>query len=220
MLITETISDYLQTHDFLKMPLFGVFLTSENSAFYDEKSGALLPPAREINFSVDFELQDDSFAQFLAQKENLSLEESHKKIVEIVEYWKRTLDEKKELLLQNIGSFFLEDSQMTFKGERLSTENPASFGLEKIELSTLNSTKSSVNLVGDYKKSNSKLWWLLFLVPAGLIIYFTTQNPELIFGQKSFPQQKKTKKKNAKKTSEKVLPADSLSIKNFQNVQK
>ena len=224
-MMTDLISKYLLTYSAVKIPGFGTFLQKNSQAFYDEKSAALLPPAKELFFEVYFDLRDEDFAQFFATQKNLSLSESHAKIKEFTDYWKSTLEDKNELEIPELGNFFVNDTHLVFKGKRFSTANPDNFGLEEVNLAQLKkklsvTKKPSTN---DYKTSSNKFWWLLLIIPTAAIVYFATQNPELIFGKKSFKSLNKIQKTSVGKKDnlkQEKIKTDSISIKNNANAKK
>ena len=224
-MMIDLILKYLSSKQEIKIPGFGIFHKKDSPAFYDEKSAALLPPGKELFFEVDFNLKDENFTQFLSQQKSLSLPESQSKIVELTNYWKSTLENKKELEIPELGIFYVNDTNLVFKGNRFNTENPDNFGLEEVNLTELKNNPKDFNSpkTSDYKKSKNKLWWLFFIIPTAVIVYYATQSPELIFGKKSFHDLNKVKtNKTVKKDSLKkaTLKTDSISLKNKTNAQK
>ena len=224
-MMTDLILKYLSAKKEIKIPGFGFFYQKDSPAYYDEKSTALLPPGKELFFEVDFNLKDENFIQFVSQQKSLSLAESQSKIVELTNYWKSTLENKKELEIPELGTFYVNDTNLVFKGKRFNTENPDNFGLEEVNLTELKNNPKDFNSLktSDYKKSNNKLWWLFFIIPTAIIVYYATQSPELIFGKKSFQSLNKIKmNKIVKKDSLKKIPfkIDSISPKNTTNAQK
>lgn len=207
MAMTDLLRNYLLENQVLKIPGFGTFFLKDAPAFLDEKSGAILPPGKEILFEVDFELKDSAIVNYLAINQNKPASEISIKLNETTAYWKNTLDAKHELEISEFGSFFTNDNHLSFKGKHFSAESPENFGLEKLDISELNNRKPQIQNTSaqDYKASRNPFWWLLLIIPVTAIVYFATQNPELIFGKKSF--------KNLKKSSEKPI-SNSKNIKN------
>lgn len=225
MMMTDLILKYLLINGEVKVPGFGIFQQRDSPAFYDEKLVALLPPGKELFFEVNFDLKDQSFVQFLATQKGLSISESTNKLSELTNYWKSTLENKKEFTLPEFGDFFVNDEGVVFKGKRFTTENPDNFGLEEVNLEQLKNkaTNSTANSDTDYKTTSNKLWWLLLIIPAAVIVYFASQNPELIFGKKSFQNLNKVKTNPVLKNDSlknKTLKTDSISLKNTRNAQK
>lgn len=224
-MMTDLILKYLSLNNQVKISGFGIFYQKDSPAFYDETTAALLPPGKELFFTVDFDLKDNEFARFFAGQKNMTIGESEAKILETANYWKSTLENNKELEIPELGNFYVNDTELVFKGKRLITHNPDNFGLEEVNLSQLKkSTFTEISSEpNDYKKSTNKVWWLLFILPAAVIIYYATQNPELIFGKKSFPQPNKIKSNPVSKKDSlknKTVKMDSVSLKNTQNAQK
>ena len=223
--MTDLILKYLSREKEAKISGFGIFYLKDSPAFYDEKSASLLPPGKEFFFDVEFDLKDENFTHFYADQKNLSFSESFTKIEETTNYWKSTLENKKELEIPELGNFYVNDDSLVFKGKRFPNQNPDNFGLEEVNLAKLknNFTNNIQPSSENYKKSNNKLWWLFLIIPTAVVIYYATQNPELIFGKKSFQNLNKTKtnsiiKKDSLKN--KTVKMDSLSPKNTANAQK
>ncbi|MGS0748394.1 hypothetical protein [Halpernia sp. GG3] len=218
--MTDLILKYLVTRGEVKIPGFGIFQHRDSPAFYDEKSAAFLPPGKEFFFDVDFDLKDESIVHYLSVQKNISVSESNSKIKELTSYWKSSLENKKEFTLPELGSFFINDNSLVFKGKRFTTKNPDNFGLEEVNLAQLKNKHNNLitNSNTDYRTSNNKLWWLFFIIPTAAIIYFASQNPDLIFGKKSFQNSNKIKMNPIKKKQS--LKTDSISLKNTANAQK
>jgi nucleoid DNA-binding protein len=225
MMMTELVLKYLLNKKEVKIPGFGTFLKRASPAFYDEKLASLLPPGNELFFSVDFDLKDESFIHFLSEQKNISFFESQSKILELTNYWKSTLESKKEIELSGLGIFYISDDHLVFKGKRFTTENPDNFGLEEVNLENLKNKTTNFESGSNtyYKKSSNNLWWLFFIIPTALIVYYTAKNQELIFGKISFQNLNKTKKNPfIQKDSFKkpTVKMDSIALKNTANAQK
>lgn len=213
MKMTDLILKYLSIKTEVKIPGFGIFQQKNVPAFYDERLAALLPPAKEFFFTEDFNLKDENFIQFVAKEKNIDINESYAEIAELVNYWKFTLQNKIVLEIPDLGTFYFNDQgNFIFKGKHFSSESPENFGLEELNLSELKNRKSVLgkSLENEYKTSRNPFWRLLLIIPVTAIVYFGTQNPELIFGKKSFKNLKKTKTDSVVKS--KNLLKDSIKI--------
>lgn len=225
MAMTDLMLEYLLENKVLKIPDFGTFFLKDAPAFLDEKSGAILPPGKEITFDVNYDLKDRTFADYLVNSENKSASEISLKLNELSSYWKKILETKYELEIKEFGSFFANDKHLTFRGKHFSTETPENFGLEKFNISELKSRKSykKNSAEKDYATTRTRFWWILLLIPITAIVYFGTQNPELIFGKKSFENLKKTDEtpiSKSKKPQKDSLKIDSLKSKTLpQNIK-
>ena len=80
MAMTDLLRNYLLENQVLKIPAFGTFFLKDAPAFLDEKSGAILPPGKEIVLEVDFELKDSAVIDYLALYQNRSVSEISSKL--------------------------------------------------------------------------------------------------------------------------------------------
>lgn len=128
----------------------------------------LLPPALEVFFDFDKEIQGEDFISFLSEKEKISKESAQEKIQDYTTKWLEKLENKMPINLKNIGNFVYENSKLVFYGERLVDSSPEFFGLEKVEIEPLNEIIS-------LKKSKKKkrIFWIIFILCLfGILAFF------------------------------------------------
>lgn len=153
-------------------------------------------------------------------KKNLPLIDAEIEVRKLINYWNGTLHKEYQLKVENLGTFFLNDSKLLFSGARTENLSPDFFGLEQINISEIKKPKKIVRREHAEKsyKTNNSVWWVLpLIIGIGAITYFGITQPESIFGKKSFgklPVQKPVQKEtNVKaKPDSTVVKADSAAI--------
>lgn len=187
MNITTHILDVLKERNKAAVQGFGVFSLKNSQAKIDDETGNLLPPAKEINFEVDYETADgNSLIKFISEKENISFSEAESELKKLTDYWKKQLTETENLSVEGVGKFIHTDNELKFFGERIEALTPDFYGLEEINLKNLKSKSGKTASNGEYKFNKAILFTFLLIVPvAGLAVLAFTQK-ERIFGKKSF----------------------------------
>ncbi len=129
----EYISDLLLLHDCVIMPEFGGFICNYKSAYIDDESGMILPPAKEIAFNRSLKQNDGLLVNWVASKENISYEKATKQVELFCEELKVKLNQRHRVAFGDIGVFYT-DRRFNIIFE--SAENnflADAFGMEKIE---------------------------------------------------------------------------------------
>lgn len=187
----EGILELLKQQKSVAVPGFGVFSTIPGRARLDAETNRLLPPARQVSFEADYGIQDEVLQRFMAANKNIGTEAAAFEIKTQAEYWKKMLLNRDTFTVPGLGGFFVNDSGLEFRGERLQAADPSSFGLEEVVISdiataTAPAVSTVENSAGDYRLQNSVLWTFLVAVPlAGMAFLAFTQSDRL-FGKESF----------------------------------
>ncbi len=221
MNISAYILDYLKQFGTVTVPKFGVFSLENSKAVINSDNGSILPPSSKITFHSDYQVSSDDLVDFISNKKSISKEAAENELQIQTDFWKKKLQAEHTLEIQNLGTIFLEDGELHFKGNRLESDHPDFYGLEEIRFSDINegdSFESPINPEKDYKFNKSILWIFLFIIPVLGILYLGYTQQELIFGKKSFDDvsvQTKTKR------IEKKMPVkiDSAQIKRADSVK-
>jgi len=221
MNISAYILDYLKQFGTVTVPKFGVFSLENSKAVINSENGSILPPSSKIAFHSDYQVLSDDLIGFISNKKAISKEAAENELQIQTDFWKKKLQAEQVLEIQNLGTVFIEDGQLHFKGNRLESDHPDFYGLEEIRFSDINegeSFESPVNKEKDYKFNKSTLWIFLFIIPVLGILYVGYTQQELLFGKKSFDDvsvQTKTKR------IEKKMPVkiDSAQIKRADSVK-
>ncbi|PQA93562.1 hypothetical protein B0A69_11195 [Chryseobacterium shigense] len=191
MNISAYILEYLKQFGTVTVPGFGMFSLKNSKAIINSENGSILPPASEIVFAVDYEIQSDELAAFIAAQKQMSLEASKSDLKIQTDFWKKKLQADQVLEIQNLGIITIENDTAHFKGKRIESGHPDFYGLEEIRLSDINNgekVSTTVNREKDYKFKKSILWIFLLAVPVLGIVYLALTQQELLFGKKSFDQ--------------------------------
>lgn len=200
MNISAYILEYLKQFGSVTVPSFGVFSLENSKAIINSENGSILPPASQITFSPDHEIQSDELIAFIADQKQMSFEASKSDLKIQTDFWKKKLQAEQTLEIQNLGTIFIEDGHTHFKGKRIESGHPDFYGLEEIKISDIKAKDKAVvseKSGKDYKFSKSLLWIFLIVIPILGIAYLAFTNQELLFGKESFKQEKDSIKINA-----------------------
>lgn len=189
MNISAYILEYLKQYGTVTVPGFGVFSLKNSKAIINSENGSILPPASQIEFTIDYEVQTEDLTVFIAKEKQMSVEASRSDLKIQTDFWKKKLQSEQVLEIQNLGTIFIEEGHTYFKGKRVEAGRPDFFGLEEIRFSDINNgekVNTSVNGEKDYKFRKTILWFFLLIIPILGIVYFAYTQKELLFGKKSF----------------------------------
>ncbi|MEG0927669.1 MULTISPECIES: hypothetical protein [Chryseobacterium] len=189
MNISAYILEYLKQFGTATVPGFGVFSLKNSKAIINSENGSILPPASQIEFTIDYEVQAEDLTAFIAREKQMSLDASRSDLKIQTDFWKKKLQAEQVLEIQNLGTIFIEEGHTHFKGKRVEAGHPDFYGLEEIRFSDINNgekVNASENREKDYKFKKTILWIFLLIIPVLGILYFAFTQQELLFGKKSF----------------------------------
>ncbi|UOE40881.1 hypothetical protein MTP09_13395 [Chryseobacterium suipulveris] len=183
MNFTALILEFLKQNGTVSLPGFGTFYLKKSNAVLDSDGKSILPPGSEIAFRETAARDSQKFAQFVAKHNKVKQIDAEIEITKQVNFWNATLYKEKKLSVENLGTFFLDDSKLHFKGIRTENLSPDFYGLEEIKFSEIKRNRTKA---GAFTFSNSA-WWILPLLAGVLgLAYVGITQPEMIFGKKSF----------------------------------
>lgn len=189
MNISAYILEYLKQFGTATVPGFGVFSLKNSKAIINSENGSILPPASQIEFTIDYEVKTEDLTAFIAQQKQMSLEASRSDLKIQTDFWKKKLQAEQILEIQNLGTVFIEEGHAHFKGKRIESGGPDFYGLEEIRFSDINNgekVNTTVNREKDFKFKKTILWIFLLIIPVLGILYLAFTQQELLFGKKSF----------------------------------
>ncbi|RNA61245.1 hypothetical protein D1631_04470 [Chryseobacterium nematophagum] len=221
MNISACILEYLKQFGSIIVPGFGVFSVEYSKAIINSENGSILPPAGRIAFMLDYEVDSDELAAFIADHRHMSLEASKSDLKIQIDFWKKRLKAEQHLEIQSLGELSFDEETIHFKGNRLETDQPDFYGLEEIKLSEIEKSDmppiESKSTEKDYQFSRVILWIFLLIIPILGLLYLAYTQQELLFGKKSFQdisvQTKTHRIKDSSKVSMRPIQVKSDSLK-------
>ena len=144
MILANYIKDLLYRYDCVIIPNFGGFITNKISAKFNDDSSSFYPPSKQIAFNSHLKGNDGLLANYISSTENISFEKATNFISTTVNEWNTKL-ETNTLQLEAIGTLSLNDkSQLIFEPELGVNYLSESFGLAKVEATTIERYKQEV----------------------------------------------------------------------------
>ncbi|UEQ74843.1 hypothetical protein [Chryseobacterium arthrosphaerae] len=189
MNISAYILEYLKQFGTATVPGFGVFSLKNSKAIINSENGSILPPASQIEFAIDYEVQAEELTAYIAEQKQMSIDASRSDLKIQTDFWKKKLQAEQVLEIQNLGTVFIEEGDTHFKGKRVEAGRPDFYGLEEIRFSDINNgekVNTTENREKDYKFGKTILWIFLIMIPVLGIVYLAFTQEELLFGKKSF----------------------------------
>ena len=210
--------EFLKTNGPLSLLGFGTFFLKNSTAYVDSNGQNIVPPGKEIGFQTEDTKDSEQFLNFLGSKKDISVSAAETEIKKQVDFWNSTLEKEGILMVENIGTFTLSESNIHLTGNRLEKISPDFYGLEEINLSQIKKAKTSKNLEKSENAYHFKpsIWWIAPLIAGILAItYFGITQPEKIFGKRSFKNLEQ--KKPEIKVEKPVIISDSLRLNNLKS---
>lgn len=200
------IKEALQDNREIYLPGIGTFKKERIPAFFNDLKQCFMPPIQSIVLTDKQQVSDQSLIQFIAEKENIDLEESRLKIEQTISELETELQEKEEIILEGFGKLkrietgyefthFQPILEGTFNDYEpvaeaeiiLPIEKKADITSPSIDLNTdealLPVEESAINEEYLEQESNSKkwLWPVLALVICAVVAGFWFLNSNLNF---------------------------------------
>jgi len=170
--IEQYISELLYKYDCVIVPGLGGFVANYKSATIRPIQNTFSPPSKSISFNKNLNNNDGLLANFIAQKEGSSFDVATKRIEEYVANINRGLKLKKRVLLDNIGTLFLDlENRTQFEPQNTTNYLLESYGLPIYQKQPINRTTIEEKItkefidraaplvaVKDGEKKKSKKW--------------------------------------------------------------
>lgn len=130
MKIEQYISELLYNYDCVIVPGLGGFVANYKSATVQPMQHTFYPPSKGISFNKNLNNNDGLLANFIAQKDAVSYDVALKQIEDKVAKINRNLKLKQHVLLQEIGTLFLDrENRIQFEPENTTNYLLESYGL-------------------------------------------------------------------------------------------
>jgi len=132
--IWNNVKSLLFKHDCVIMPNFGGFVCNRENARIDQVSHLITPPAKKVMFNQNLKTNDGLLAQNIAQEIGITYSEALLAIDDLVNKVKATLENNKQLEVEQFGTFRLNaDANYVFLPNKLNNYLHASFGLTPLQ---------------------------------------------------------------------------------------
>lgn len=106
---------YFQRSEFLYLPGLGNLEIQKKSSIYNQNQGAIQAPENSIIFKPTLGVIDDSFANFVANNERISIAAASNGISDFTKAAKTELSNGNKVEIPGLGSFFQENGQINFE---------------------------------------------------------------------------------------------------------
>jgi nucleoid DNA-binding protein len=132
MNLADYLSELLGQHDEVSVPGLGYFVRTRVNARYSESEARFYPPHHQVKF-VPQPREDDIFAQYVADKKNISLASSKYFAEKFITKLKEDAA-KGKYLFADLGSFQVEQDQLVFKPNERIAADPAFYGYPPVNI--------------------------------------------------------------------------------------
>lgn len=136
--IVQNISRLLYEHDCVIIPGFGGFVANYKPAQIDYDRNFFAPPSKDIGFNARLTHNDGLLVSEVSRTTGLGYPVARKNVDDFVQDLNRKLHKGKKILLDNLGTFFLDkEKNLQFEPERNTNYLVDSYGLSPFEFELL-----------------------------------------------------------------------------------
>ncbi len=158
MKLEHYISELLFKYDCVIVPGLGGFVANYKSATIQPIQNTFSPPSKSISFNKNLNNNDGLLANFIVQKEGVNFEVASKKIEEFVIEINQDLRLKKRILLNNIGTLFLDTENRTqFEPQNTVNHLLGSYGLPVFQKQPIKHSTIEEKLTKEFKDRTAPL---------------------------------------------------------------
>jgi hypothetical protein len=133
MNLADYLSELLGQYDEVSVPGLGYFVRTRINAYFNEAEARFYPPYHQVKFVAQLK-EDDTFAQYVADKKNISLASSKYFVEKFIGKLKEDARTGK-FLFSDLGSFQTEQDQLVFKPTDRIPADPAFYGYPPVGIS-------------------------------------------------------------------------------------
>ncbi len=132
MNLADYLSELLGQREEVNLPGLGYFVRERVNGYYDDKEEKFYPPYHHVKFVPEAK-DDDTFAQYVAEKKNISLASSKYFAEKFVSKLKEDAA-KGNYLFSDLGLFYTDDGQLVFKSNDKIASDPVFYGYPSINI--------------------------------------------------------------------------------------
>jgi len=132
MNLADYLSELLGLHDEVNVPGLGYFIRNRVNAYYNDAEARFYPPYHQVKF-VSQPKDDETFAQYVADKKNISLASSKYFVEKFITKLREDASHGK-YLFADLGIFQSDLDQLIFKPNERIPADPAFYGFPPIDI--------------------------------------------------------------------------------------
>ena len=152
MNINHYINQLLYQYDCVIVPELGGFVTNYKPATIHPIQNTFRPPSKGISFNKNLNKNDGLLANFISQSEQIDYTASCKKIEEYVAQINLDLKVKKKVLIDEVGSLFLDtENRIQFNPQNSINYLLASYGLKTFQKLPITQNKIEDKITKEFK---------------------------------------------------------------------
>jgi len=132
MNLADYLSELLGQYEEVSVPGLGYFVRERVNGYYNDKEARFYPPYHRVKF-VPTPKDDDTFAQYVADKKNISLASSKYFAEKFVSKLREQALTGK-YIFADIGLFYTDQDQLAFKPNDKIADDPAFYGYPQLNI--------------------------------------------------------------------------------------
>lgn len=132
MNLADYLSELLGQYEEVSVPGLGYFVRERVNGYYNDKEARFYPPYHRVKF-VPTPKDDDTFAQYVADKKNISLASSKYFAEKFVSKLREQALTGK-YIFADIGLFYTDQGQLAFKPNDKIADDPAFYGYPQLNI--------------------------------------------------------------------------------------
>jgi len=132
MNLADYLSELLGQYEEVSVPGLGYFVRERVNGYYNDKEAKFYPPYHKVKF-VPQPKDDDTFAQYVADKKNISLASSKYFAEKFVSKLREQALTGK-YLFADLGLFYTDQDQLVFKPNDKIVDDPAFYGYPPVNI--------------------------------------------------------------------------------------
>lgn len=117
----------------VKVPGLGIFSQKRMSAYYDENKALFYPPYNKVHFEAQTQVEDSALADYLISKKGISIASATYFIEKYIGNL-RLQAVVADVPVSNIGTFYTDSGQLSFKPNDGLTDDPELYGFAPVKI--------------------------------------------------------------------------------------
>lgn len=147
MALTQFIKELLYLNNKVIIPGFGGFVAQYTAARIDPEKNLLNPTVKNFIFDSSLTEDDGIFTTYISSIKSISISEATILVKEMVEDFRKKLNDGNTLLIEDVGYLFQDDQKVIrFKKDDIRNYDPEIFGLNGIVLTPVENVKTEENV--------------------------------------------------------------------------